>query len=178
MASCIRSESNKTNLDLKYLTCSPSVANPCLNQNQEQEGFLEELIQKGTVLAKDGTPLEFCQGKLFLVNCCHELKVKVLASDSSWKKCSNLTEKSEPWCSSCRLGAPQKSVVILSSENRWKKYSMWKKSGSKFLKGKCFSFRKALVEKKVKLWAAVRVRNFIDHESRANYNKFSYKLLV
>ena len=40
---------------LKYLTCSPSIRNSCFSQNHGQAGFLEELIQKTKVLAKDGT---------------------------------------------------------------------------------------------------------------------------
>ena len=40
---------------LKYLTCSPSIRNSCFSQNHGQAGFLEELIQKTNVLAKDGT---------------------------------------------------------------------------------------------------------------------------
>ena len=47
---------------LKYLTCSPSIRDSCLSQNHGQAGFLEELIQKTNVLAKDGTHLESCQG--------------------------------------------------------------------------------------------------------------------
>ena len=68
---------------LKYLTCSPSIRNSCFSQNHGQAGFLEELIQKTNVLAKDGTHLEYCQGKLLLVNPLRCFPSNVLASDLS-----------------------------------------------------------------------------------------------
>ena len=68
---------------LKYLTCSPSIRNSCFSQNHGQAGFLEELIQKTNVLAKDGTHLESCQGKLLLFNSSRCFPSIVLASDLS-----------------------------------------------------------------------------------------------
>ena len=68
---------------LKYLTCSPSIRNSCFSQNHGQAGFLEELIQKTKVLAKDGAHLESCQGKLLLVNSLRCFPSIVLASDLS-----------------------------------------------------------------------------------------------
>ena len=83
---------------LKYLTCSPSIRNSCFSQNHGQAGFLEELIQKTNVLAKDGTHLESCQGKLLLFNSSRCFPSIVLAFDLSRiktkmkeKKCSILT---------------------------------------------------------------------------------------
>ena len=68
---------------LKYLTCSPSKRNSCFSQNHGQAGFLEELIEKTKVLAKDGAHLESCQGKLLLVNSLRCFPSIVLASDLS-----------------------------------------------------------------------------------------------
>ena len=68
---------------LKYLTCSPSIRNSCFSQNHGQAGFLEELIQKTKVLAKEGTHLEPCQGKLLLFISLRCFVPKVSASDLS-----------------------------------------------------------------------------------------------
>ena len=65
---------------LKYLTFSPLTRNSCFSQNHGQAGFLEELIQKTNALAKDGTHLESCQGKLLLFNSSRCFLSIVLAS--------------------------------------------------------------------------------------------------
>ena len=68
---------------LKYLTFSPLTRNSCFSQNHGQAGFLEELIQKRNALAKDGTHLESCQGKLLLFNSSRCFPSIVLVSDLS-----------------------------------------------------------------------------------------------
>ena len=68
---------------LKYLNCSPSTRNSCFSQNHGQAGFLEELIQKTKVLAKEGTHLDSCRGKLLLFTSLRCFAPKVSASDLS-----------------------------------------------------------------------------------------------
>ena len=56
VASCVWSESNKTNMDFKipHLTCSPTVRNSCFSQNKRHANFLEKLIQKAETWPKMG----------------------------------------------------------------------------------------------------------------------------
>ena len=90
---------------LKYLTCSPSIRNSCFSQNHGQAVLLEELIQKTKVLAKWGTHLESCRGKLLLFISLRCFAPKVSASDLSrikkprWKK-----KNAASWHKMAKLG--------------------------------------------------------------------------
>ena len=132
VASCIWPESKKPNSDLEYRTCSPSVGNSCHRQNQEQSGFLEELITKNrNVQAKDRTHLESCQPKVnswsltLVLNSLNSSFSQSIGISLLWGK-NGASWHKKAWCSSCRQGAPQTAFFILFFENRWKKNLKWK----------------------------------------------------
>ena len=154
VASCIWPESKKPHSDLEYRTCSPSVGNSCHRQNQEQSGFLEELITKNrNVQAKDRTHLESCLPK---VNSC-SLTLVLSSLNGGFSQSIGI---SLLWGKMRHLGTKMQNMVFILPTGRapnvlfhpllrkpLKKVFEVRKSHLKFLKEKCLSFCKSVSRK-------------------------------
>ena len=123
--SCIWSESNKTILDViipYLLTFNTQLLFQC------RRAVLEELIQKTKVLAKDGTRLESCHGKLLVFNSLRCFASKVSASGLSRiknqderKKMQHLDIKRQNLVFILPTGRAPKHHFPLLVHNRWKR---------------------------------------------------------